>query len=1180
MKHSFIAALLFVLCFAGSVQKASASHTMGAEISYKCTPTPGIIEITLVYYKLCEFSYNICPTTCGAPCTKTMPIMGADPSCSTQSFGIVSLTLQNIRDVNQNPTCPNAKNLCNNMGCSVPGTYTPAVERYEFSGYANIGPTSGIPSSCCNIRFEFSECCRLGSINTGSANYNFYVDATINRCIATSPCNSSPVFTNDPFIAVCGGQQILYSNNVLDPDEDSLSFAFAPALDNFNIAVPYSYPFAYDRPMPWTGNWNDPAPQGIHCDPLSGDISFTPINSSGFNFNGVIVIEVKQWKTISGIPTVVGKTRRDIHSIILANCPPNNAPLLSTDPPSSLDSLRPQYDWNACASQQLCFNITATDIPALSSDTTFLKATSIPAGATFTPNYIDSNRFKPAPLGGPREDLYRFCWTPHDSAARNAPYFFTVSARDNQCPNPGKVSKTFSIKVKGSGNVALQKQHTGCGNWNIGYTSNLANPLSTWRIASQPGDDSLTQAPYVFSNLKTLPAIRFTKAGKYLVRLEVTDTAAGAGCTRSYTDTIHVDSIMNINTSDTSVCYGSSVTLSATTSGNQAPYTFKWYNSIRDTASLPLNAPVYTTPNWTATPTSARSYTIVVTDKNGCRRVDSVHVSVGPDVNTPVIRSIQCHGMLTGSITITPRINAGYRYKLNNDAEQDSGSFINLAAGIYTLTVSDSNGCSRIFNNLAVTEPAPLRDSITTIQHEVCYNTRNGSLTTLAAGGTAPYQYKLSSTGAYGSSRTFTPLIPGSYTLFIKDSKGCEFSAPHTINSADSLSYHLSYKAPSCFGSSDGAIKINASGGTPPYLYNIKNGSFDTTSTFNNLEAGIHRIVIKDNQNCQHIVNQRIQAPAALTYGFTRQHVTCFGDSNGMITLNASGGTPPYVYKINNGAFDTTAAKTGLSAGTHTFSIRDSAGCLLNFTQAILQPQVLTTTSTQKDISCAGRTDGSIIVTPSGGTPPYRYSIGSGAPVISPVFSNLGEGSYSIKITDDEHCSDSLSLTLIAPRVIKAGAISGRISVQQHSAYQYTTPAQTGVTYSWSADKGTVISGQSTSTVDIRWDSTGAGMVYAALKTDSACGDTASLTVTIGSTGMEEYARTIGLDVFPNPVKDLLHITVQRLPEATLIKLYDAQGKILVQQPLQQQQQIRTDHLAPGVYLLQMGSWRGQIIKQ
>ena len=219
---------LFLLSFIFSTIsfKSFGSHVAGADMSYTCTSTPGLWHIKLATYE------------------------GADPSCDGNNFGSVQLNLTGVSDVNPNPQCPNAKSICDNNGCITPGTYTPGIEKYVFEGDINLGPNSGIPASCCNIRIVFQEQARSGNINTGSAGQNFYIETIINRCLSYFPCNSSPEFLNDPFAVICGGQPYVFNNGAADPDHDSLTYEFAPALQGPGQSVSYNAPWAYDWPVP------------------------------------------------------------------------------------------------------------------------------------------------------------------------------------------------------------------------------------------------------------------------------------------------------------------------------------------------------------------------------------------------------------------------------------------------------------------------------------------------------------------------------------------------------------------------------------------------------------------------------------------------------------------------------------------------------------------------------------------------------------------------------------------------------------------------------------------------------------------------------------------------------------------------------------------------------------------
>ncbi len=742
----FAWSLVSALCI--GLPAANASHVVGSDITYKCTGTPGIFEVTLVIYRNCDAGAALlCSSTCGGPCAQGIRVQGADPGCEGTTFFSPSLDLVSVRDVNINLRCPTSKNTCNNMNCVSPGTYTPGVERYEFKGFVNIGPTSGIPANCCNVRFSWDLCCRNGQIATGSANQQFYMEAVVNRCLSVSPCNSSPELSNDPFAVMCGGENFVFNNGAIDPDYDSLTFAFTPCLQGANQPVSYILPWAYDKPMPWSGAPDAEFPGGIHCDPETGDITFTPGGAPVANWYGVMAIAVKQWKTINGVPTVIGTTRRDMQMVLLANCQPNNIPRFVTNPPEGSNPNAPKYKWETHAGEQLCFTVTAKDTdlaPPTLSDTTFLSWNAALAnlGATFLPTYNPLDRHKPAPIGGPREDQYQFCWTPDDNRASNTPYYFTISALDSRCPNPGRITRAFSVKVRGRADLSINKVDLKCGTWQVGYTNNkpsLAPSSVLWQISSVPGDYSMSQNPY--TSTSTTPFnLTFKEGGKYLVMLQTrTPGPNGVFCTRTFYDTIQADTIVKAVVRDTIVCAGSTVQISATAKWGALPYTYRWYNSIRDTALTPLNAPNFASALYTVGPGTTRYYTIQVRDINQCRSYDSVMVAVKSlPVGLLYDSSRMCYG---DTFTLDPGDNFGNIKKYLWNTEDTTRTILATDSGQYIVELTDTFNCKQtdtmmLYVNRRIFPDAGQDTSL-------CY----GDTVTLAGYGGQLYQWKDLSTG-------------------------------------------------------------------------------------------------------------------------------------------------------------------------------------------------------------------------------------------------------------------------------------------------------------------------------------------------------------------------------------------------------------------------------------------------
>jgi gliding motility-associated-like protein len=763
--------MLFSLLFA-TYYDAKASHVVGSDITYKCTATPGIWEITCVLYRDCNgIPISNCTGGCGSSCTVSVQMFGADPGCEGTPVGAGSVvcTLDNVRDVDANPACPTAKNVCTLMGCVTAGTFNPSIERYEFKGTVNLGSSSGIPSNCCNVRFSFQECCRNGII-ANSIPGNFYTEATINRCLSLTPCNSSPELTNDPYAIICANENFVFNNGAQDPDFDSVAYEFTPSLEGRNSPVTYNAPFAANKPMPWTGVWNGSFPAGISCDPNTGDIMFKPGNAGSQDFVGVMAVKMTQWKLINGIMQIVGTTRRDLQMYVRPTCPPNNPPYLTTDPPNAGNPNSPKTNWEVCAGEQLCFTVSARDQdfnPPLRSDTTTLtwNRSLATLGATFVPAYNPLTRRLQPPLGtGPRQDSFLFCWQPGDQYASNTPYYFTVTGKDDRCPIPGRATRAFSIKVFGRADLSITKTNLACGRWKVAYTNNnIKRPPTSviWNISSVPGDFGMTQSPYV-SVSPTPPTYFFSQGGQYLVVLTANTVGPNnVPCTRVFYDTITVDTPIKVFKRDTFTCIGNTVQITAQARyGRPGIYTYRWFNTIRDTALTPLNAPFFTNPNYTVAPTLSRYYTVQARDQDGCRAHDSIRVIVKQlPVPTLIDSTRICFG---DTFTLDPGNNGGNVRSFAWNTGDTSQIIMRSDSGRYVVTLTDTFNCVKrdtlsLFVNRKIIPRAGLDTAI-------CFK----DTATLRGLGGYQYQWRNLATNTIVSPKSYTPNIqvspPGAAT--------------------------------------------------------------------------------------------------------------------------------------------------------------------------------------------------------------------------------------------------------------------------------------------------------------------------------------------------------------------------------------------------------------------------------
>jgi gliding motility-associated-like protein len=757
-----MAFLLAVFLFGFSAQQAHASHMVGSDVTYKCINASGDYRVTLVFYRDCA-GIPTCSGSCTniAACTKSMTVRGADPTCNGTTFLTFTVTGVSVRDVNPNPRCSNGKMICTNMGCVTAGTLTPGIERYEFQGIVNIGPNSGIPAGCCNLVFSFEECCRNGAIQNISPQ-NFYTEATVNRCAATYPDCNSPDLTNDPYAILCAGQGFVFNNGAFDPDLDSLVYSFTSALYGYGVSATYIAPYSYDIPMPYKPPLSGNYPFGIKVDQLTGDIMFTP---NAFPFTGVLSLRMEQWRLINGQYVVVGVTRRDLQMFIKF-CDPNSPPTLRTDPPG-IPPLKPKTKYEICAGDQLCFDVIAKDTdfnPPTVSDTTFLAWNKVMEnfGATFIPNYDPTKRTQL----GPREDSYKVCWTPQDvHCKRGQPttYPFTIKAIDSRCPYPGILTQAFQIRVLPRASVSIEQVPHQCGYWQVRYKKDpsILPPQSfqstTLLIAKNPGDFSFAGGAYSYANVQSSPIIYFSRGGKYLIELSVNmlGPSTGGFCTRTYRDTLIVDTMVDATVRDTFTCKNVPMTIGASARWGQSPYFYRWFNNIKDTFT-PLNGPIYTSANLNITPQFTRNYTLQVRDINGCRTWDSITVQVKQlPVSTLIDSARICYG---DTFAIDPGNNLGnIRSFLWNTADttqvivrQDSNTFL--------VTLTDTFGCQstdsmKLFVNARIMANAGLDTSL-------CQK----DTTTLMATGGQLYLWRNLTSGATIASKSHIPYVQVSPT--------------------------------------------------------------------------------------------------------------------------------------------------------------------------------------------------------------------------------------------------------------------------------------------------------------------------------------------------------------------------------------------------------------------------------
>ena len=257
-----------------------------------------------------------------------------------------------------------------------------------------------------------------------------------------------------------------------------------------------------------------------------------------------------------------------------------------------------------------------------------------------------------------------------------------------------------------------------------------------------------------------------------------------------------------------------------------------------------------------------------------------------------------------------------------------------------------------------------------------------------------------------------TGLSAGTYYVTVTDVFGCTNTDSITITEPAALTAVLDTVSPLCNGDNNGTIVITPSGGTSPYNYNWSSGQTDSSAT--GLSAGIYYITITDNNGCTLFDTVTLVGPSVVSVLFNSSDVSCFGYADGQVLVSVNGGTSPYSYSWSTG--DSVPVLTGLSPGLYYLTVTDSNGCIGVDTLMINEPAMLISSVSSTDVLCAGNSDGTASVNPSGGSSPYQYFWSNSA--IDSTVTGLLAGTYYVTITDNNGCTTTDSTNIAEPPAI------------------------------------------------------------------------------------------------------------------------------------------------------------------
>lgn len=567
-------------------------------------------------------------------------------------------------------------------------------------------------------------------------------------------------------------------------------------------------------------------------------------------------------------------------------------------------------------------------------------------------------------------------------------YTVTVTAANN-------CSATASVNIPNSQlAVSINPTNPNCNGGNGSATANATNgaaPLSyAWN--STPAQNTATAT--------ALPAATYT--------VTVTD---GNGCTATASVTLSQPTALSasiINSSNPTCNGGNNASATVGATGGTTPYNYAWNSTPAQNTA-------------TATNITAGNFTVTVTDGNGCTATADVFIDQNPAVTASVAppTNATCNGGNNGSASVTAGggTSGSYTYVWNTVPPQNTATAANLAAGTYTVTVTDDVACT-VTATALVAQPSAVSGTTTNIP-PTCAAGGNGSATVTPSGGSGvAYTFAWNTNPAQSTATANNLAGNATYTVTITDNAGCTGTASTTLSEPTALLVSLSFNAATC-GQANGFATASVSNGTPPYSYIWQNNSSTTNQAIGYL-AGSYQVTVSDNNGCSVVTDFVISnngAPQATI--ISQVNATC-GQNNGSVSFDVTDGTPPYSYTWAGFPSNITPSLNNVPAGQYNFTVEDANNCANVYVVTITDSPAITATATNISAATCGQANGEASISVSGGTMPFDYQWSAGGATTASS-STLAAGNYTVTVSDNDGCSETVTFSITQSAAISIG---------------------------------------------------------------------------------------------------------------------------------------------------------------
>ena len=536
---------------------------------------------------------------------------------------------------------------------------------------------------------------------------------------------------------------------------------------------------------------------------------------------------------------------------------------------------------------------------------------------------------------------------------------------------------TTNVVVNPNLNLNVSSNSPQC----VGSSLSLnVTPGATWSWTGPNGFTSVTQNP-------TINSLTLAASGTYSV--SATDVN---GCTGSGTVAVQINPLPTVTVNNNGpICQGQTLNLFA---NGGTLYSWTGPNSFNSSSQNPVVA--------SATIVHAGTYSVVVTDANGCQNSDVTTVVVNPSpavtVNSPAI----CQGSIA---TLTA--SGAFSYTWTGNLSSTVGASVTASPTItttYSVTGQDVNGCTTTVSSTVTVNNNPVVDAGN--QDTICSGTSANLLATGATNYVWNADPSLSSTSI--SNPTVNPSSTTTYFVTGTDQNGCTGSDQVTIVVATPFTISTSFTDATCNNSCNGTASVvtaPANSGFTPYTIVWSNATVGSNA--NGLCTGNYSVFVSDIAGCVQTAVVTVSQPSAFTLTVTNvTDVTCNGGNNGSATISTSGGTgtPSVVSWTPSGP--TGFNPSSLTAGTYTLVAQDANQCQATTTVNIVQPLAVAITNPVAQNICLSQ-NATLGTVASGGNGVYFYTWTDGTNTFStnPItVSPTTTTSYSLVVIDGNGC--------------------------------------------------------------------------------------------------------------------------------------------------------------------------------